>query len=167
MLTINLPNGVRAARVAGRIVFTFLTRAAQMNALKKCLAILLSLPLCIFLLTAHAEGGEGGGKEGKDNLHSKVEAITVNLQGTGNQYVQVELVLALANPGVDERVKKYMPVIRHKLIYLLTSKTAEQLGSSEGKRLLMDEAKSAINSALELPDKDGVTDVLFDSFIIQ
>jgi flagellar FliL protein len=161
---------MRAARGAGRIVPTFSTGAAQMNTRKKISGMLLSLLLSVFLLAAHAgEGGEGGGggKESKDNLHSKVEAIIVNLQGDSKQYLQVELVLALAKPEVDDRVKKYMPVIRHKLIYLLSNKRPEQLDSNEGKLQLAQEAKSAINSALELPEKDGVTDVLFGSFIIQ
>ena len=136
-----------------------------MNVLKNFSGIFLSLLLYAFLLTAHA--GEEGGKEGKDNLHSKVEAIIVNLQGEAKQYLQVELVLALAKPEVDDKIKKYMPVIRHKLIYLLSSKDGGQPGSNEGKLKLAQEARSAINGALELPDKDGVTDVLFNSFIIQ
>jgi flagellar basal body-associated protein FliL len=37
----------------------------------------------------------------------------------------------------------------------------------EGKQKLVQEAKKVINEALELREKDGVTDVLFSSFIIQ
>ena len=53
------------------------------------------------------------------------------------------------------------------MILLLSSKDANQLGSIEGKQKLVQESKVAINQALELPDKEGVTDVLFNSFIIQ
>lgn len=146
----------------------FLRALSGMNTPKKYLGYFSSLLLSVFLLTAHAgEGGEGGGKDNKNNLHSRVEVITVNLQGPAKQYVQVDLVLALAKSEVDDRVKKYMPVIRHSLILLLNSKSADQLGSSEGKQKLVLEAREAVNNALGLTDKEGVTDVLFSSFIIQ
>jgi len=127
---------------------------------------LLGILLLIASAACFAEGAgkaEGGGSE----LIAKVEAITVNLLGPSQQYIQVEMVLKLAKPEVAERVKLYMPVIRHKMILLLTSKEASQLGPIEGKQKLVQEAKDAVNDALEVSDKEGVTDVLFSSFIIQ
>jgi flagellar FliL protein len=126
-----------------------------------------SFLLSIFLSTAFSvsasEGGGGGGNE----LIARVEPITVNLMGPSQQYIQVEMSLKLAKPEVAEKVKLFMPVIRHKMILLLTSKEASQLGPIEGKQKLVQEAKEAINQALELSEKDGVTDVLFNSLIIQ
>jgi len=116
---------------------------------------------------ANAEEGGGKAEGGGNDLFAKVDAIVVNLMGPTQQYIQVEMTLKLAKPDVGDRVKLYMPVIRHKMILLLSSKDAAQLGSTEGKQKLVQESKVAVNQALGLSDKEGVTDVLFDSFIIQ
>ena len=129
------------------------------------------LLLAAFLLATsaiHAE--EGGGKSeggGKEALIAKVAPIIVNLAGPTQKYVQVEIIFKLAKPETGEKIKTYMPVIRHKLILLLSSKDANQLESSEGKQKLLQESKNAVNQAMGLTDKEGVTDVLFSSFIIQ
>ena len=122
--------------------------------------------LCVaFLLaTSTANASEGGSK---DSLNAKMEPIVVNLMGSEQQVIRVELVLQLAKQEVSEIVKLYMPVIRHKMILLLTSKDANQLGSFEGKQRLVMESKNAINQALGILDYEGVADVLFASFIIQ
>jgi flagellar FliL protein len=126
--------------------------------------------LGVFLLTAStADAEEGGSKAeggGKDLL-AKVDAIIVNLQGPPPKYVQVEMILKLAKPELAERVKSNMPVIRNKMILILSSKTASQLEPIEGKQKLIHESKDAINQGLGLTEKEGVTDVLFSSFIIQ
>jgi len=130
------------------------------------LAILIPPSLLVaFLLAAGAANAEEGGD--KNLLHAKLEPIVVNLLGPTRQYIQVEMVLKLAKPEIGERIKLYMPVIRHKMILLLSSKNVQQLGPSEGKQKLVQESKSAVNQALELTEKEGVTDVLFDSLIIQ
>lgn len=117
----------------------------------------------VFLLTANAANAE----EGRDSLHAKLEPITVNLVGPTRQYIQVEITLKLATPAMDEKIKTYMPVIRNQIILLLSSKDADQLGPTEGKQKLVRESRQAINHALGLKDMEGVTDVLFSSFIIQ
>jgi flagellar FliL protein len=116
---------------------------------------------------ASAEGGGGEGGPGANGLLAKVDAITVNLAGPTQQYIQVEMTLKLAKPEVSEKIKAFMPVIRHNMILLLTTKESAQLAPMEGKQKLVQEAKKVINEALELREKDGVTDVLFSSFIIQ
>jgi len=103
----------------------------------------------------------------KDSLHTKMEPIVVNLRGSDQQYIRVELILQLAKQEIDERVKLYMPVIRHKLIFLLTRMGTNQLDSVEGKQKLAQESKGIINQAIGLTDKEGIVDVLFSSFIIQ
>jgi len=148
--------------------FNFLS-VQKMNVLKKFATLFF---LAFFLLTTgvvNAEGGGEGGKEGGGGsaLLAKVEPIVVNLTGPTQQYIQVEMTLKLAKPEVAEKIKLYMPVIRHKMILLLTSKDAAELGPLEGKQKLLQQSKEAVNQALELSEKEGVTDVLFSSFIIQ
>jgi flagellar FliL protein len=120
------------------------------------------LILCCVSISAHAEEkkeGDGGGYE-------KLEPFTVNLVGL-RQMIQISLTLKPAKPDVSEKIKLFMPAIRHEIILLLSAKTPEQVQSSEGKQKLIVETRVAANRALGLTSKDGVADVLFESIIIQ
>jgi flagellar FliL protein len=124
--------------------------------------VFLLLALCCVSISANAEEkkeGDGGGYE-------RLEPFTVNLVGL-HQVIQVAVTLKPAKPEVGEKIKLYMPVIRHEIILLLSAKTPEQIQSSEGKQKLIVETRVAANRALGLTSKDGVADVLFESIIIQ
>ena len=140
-----------------------------MNLLKNFATLFLLVFLLLTIGVVSAEGGGEGGKEGGGGnaLLAKVDPIVVNLTGPTQKFIQVEMTLKLAKPEVAEKVKFYMPVIRHKMILLLTSKDAAELGPMEGKQKLLQQSKDAVNQALELSEREGVTDVLFSSFIIQ
>ena len=127
--------------------------------------ILLLMSL-FWVASAHASGHGGGGEGGGSSAYEKLEPFTVNLVGL-HQILQVALTLKLSKPESGEKVKFYMPVIRHEMILLLSDKTADQVQSPEGKLKLIQETKLAVNKAIELDEKEGVSDVLFDSFIIQ
>jgi flagellar FliL protein len=108
-------------------------------------------------------GGEGGGSSGG---YEKLEPFTVNLVGL-RQMIQISVTLKPAKADVSDKIKLYMPAIRHEIILLLSGKTVEQMQSSEGKQRLILETRYAANKALGLTSKDGVADVLFESIIIQ
>ena len=114
---------------------------------------------------AHAGGHESAGGGGA-SAYVKLEPFTVNLKDL-TQYLQVGITLKGATPETGEVISAYMPMIRHALILLLSSKDATQLSTLEGKTNLGDEAKKAINKAIGLTDKQGVSGILFESFIIQ
>ena len=126
---------------------------------------LLMLILASFLHTnwALAGGHESGGGA---SAYTKLDVFTVNLKDL-SQYLQVGITLKGATPETAETISAYMPVIRHALILLLSSKDATQLSTLEGKTSLGEEAKKAINKAIGLTDKQGVSGILFESFIIQ
>lgn len=129
--------------------------------LRRSLAFLFLIMFGV-LTSANAEekgGGEGGGYE-------RLEPFTVNLVGL-RQVIQVSVTLKPAKADVSDKIKLYMPVIRHEIILLLSAKTPEQVQSSEGKQKLILETRFAANKALGLTSKDGVADVLFESIIIQ
>lgn len=128
-----------------------------MDLLKSLAAFFLFM---FFLLTASTASASEGGI--KDNLQTKIEPIEVNFRGTAQQFIRVGLTLHLAKQEVDEKIKLYMPVIRHRLILLLASVDAKQLNSIEGKQKLV----HAINQAIGLTDTEGVVDVFFNSLII-
>lgn len=139
-----------------------------MKPLSKLNKILLSCALCLGVLIS----GQVTAKEGKEASAAgsvpmaRLEAFTVNLSGV-DRYLQVNIALQLASPEVAEKIKAYMPVVRHKMIVMLSSKESGELNSLEGKRNLMTEIKETINKALELKERDGVTDVFFENFVIQ
>jgi flagellar protein FliL len=127
----------------------------------------LAVMLCVSApLSLASEHGGGGGGEGGASAYARLEPFTVNLQGL-KQVLQVAITLKMAKPEAGEKVKVYMPAIRNDLIYLLSSKTPEELGTAEGKERLLTETKRTVNRSLELNSKEGVAEVLFESIIIQ
>ncbi|MFZ6654615.1 flagellar basal body-associated FliL family protein [Undibacterium sp. TJN19] len=124
-----------------------------------CLALSLSSGVAL-ANSGGKEGGAGGGST------AKLEAFTVNLSST-ERYLQLSMALQIANAEVSDRIKMFMPKLRHVLIVLLSSKDGEQLQSLEGKHKLMEEIKEGVNKTLELKEHDGVTDVFFENFVIQ
>jgi len=124
--------------------------------------IILTAALLIFSASAHANES----KEGGPSPYAKLEKLTVNLQGL-TQYLQVDMVLKVAKPEIAEAIKGWNPVIRHELILLLSSQKGEELATIEGKKKVMAAIKTAINKVLKVDAKEGVTDVLFESFVIQ
>lgn len=121
--------------------------------------------LSLSLAAVNANASEGGG-EGGGGAYTKLEPFTVNLVGL-TQVIQLVVTLKMAKPEAGEKVKLYMPVVRHNMILLLSSKSAEQVGSAAGKQQLIKETVAAVNHAIEENAKDGVADALFESIIIQ
>jgi flagellar FliL protein len=110
-----------------------------------------------------------GGKEASasgGSATTKLEPFTVNLS-TSERYLQVSLTLQLANAEIGEKIKVYMPVVRHFILLGLSSKEPAPLQTGEGKRELIEELRNAVNKALGVKEHDGVTDIFFENFVIQ
>ena len=125
-----------------------------------CLA--LTLPSGVVLANS---GGKDAGAAGAAST-AKLEAFTVNLAST-ERYLQLSMALQIASAEVSDKIKMFMPKVRHTLILLLSSKEGEQLQSLDGKHQLMEEIKNGVNKTLDLKEHDGVTDVFFENFVIQ
>jgi flagellar FliL protein len=152
----------------------------------------------LFLLA----GPSGEHKEAKPQpvkapLFVNLEPFTVNLQPEdGDKFLQVITTLKIADKAVEDRVKVYMPEMRHRILLLLSGKKPSQIGTPEGRELLATEIRDELNRILAIADgknakastptkpigkvsatfpadnhtgtRDGaVTGVLFTSFIIQ
>ncbi|MFZ6874272.1 flagellar basal body-associated FliL family protein [Undibacterium sp. Di27W] len=124
------------------------------------------LCLALFMQTGLASANSGGSASAGGGSTAKLEAFVVNLSTT-ERYLQLSMALQIANAEVSEKIKMFMPKVRHTLILLLSSKDGEQLQSLEGKHQLMEEIKDRVNKTLELKEHDGVTDVFFENFVIQ
>jgi flagellar FliL protein len=112
-----------------------------------------------------ANSGGGSASAGAGNS-AKLEPFIVNLSSF-EKYLQVSLTLQVATPEMAEKVKLLMPMIRHGLILILSSKEASQLQSGEGKIEVIDEIKEKVNKLLQVKEHDGVSDIFFENFIIQ
>jgi flagellar FliL protein len=124
-----------------------------------------SLLAAMLLLSASAQASGGGGGGGP-SPYVKLETFTVNLQGL-TQYLQVDMSLKVADPKLADSIKGWNPIIRHELILVLSSQSGQELATLAGKQKVMGLIKAAVNKVLKLDAKEGVTDVLFESFVIQ
>ena len=131
---------------------------------------LASFILCLFVtglssfFPAYA-GGHGGG-EGGGAGYVKIESFTVNLQG-GTQYLQISMSVLGGTPEVGASIVARMPIVRHELILVLSNQEADVIRTSQGKLDLMEQIKEAVNKAIEKKGHDGVTEVLFENFVVQ
>ncbi|MCD2515666.1 flagellar basal body-associated protein FliL [Massilia sp. G4R7] len=98
-----------------------------------------------------------------------VEAFTVNLQPeNGEQYLQVQFTLQVEGAEQATVIKDNMAIVRNRVLLLLSSKKASEIATLEGKQQLAAEIQAVITDPFEKGgDEQGVSDVLFTSFIIQ
>jgi flagellar FliL protein len=120
---------------------------------------------------APAKGAKAAKQEpAKPPVFVTLEPFTVNLQhgDSSSQYLQVGLVLKISDDAVAEAIKLYMPEIRNRVLLLLSSKSAGDLATAEGKKTLSTELAHEILQPLtgKVPAK-GLDSVLFTSFVIQ
>lgn len=114
----------------------------------------------------------------------KLEPFTVKLQSEGQDaYLQTTPELRVLDAQVGEKVKQYMPEIRHRVLLILAAKKSSELASPQGVQQLSNEMRDEINTIVGEPrrkgkaaaagpaDKAGPDDpvqaVLFTSFIVQ
>lgn len=100
-------------------------------------------------------------------IFEKMDTFVVNLAGGSGALLQVEMQAQLLDIESKKTLVEYMPKIRSGLILLLSSKTAEELASADGKVRLKAQVKKIINESIDLPGQEPVESVLFTSFIIQ
>jgi len=130
--------------------------------MKKILVVLLLGCLYLSATTVHAASDKGGG----GTLYVKLGVFTVNLLNI-EEYLQVEITVKLAAVGALDSVKSRLPYVKHEVILLLSTQESQSLSTLAGKQKLIEQTKTAVNTALKLDPRDGITDVLFESFIIQ
>jgi flagellar basal body-associated protein FliL len=113
----------------------------------------------------------GAGAESKDKSVVKKEAtfemepFVVNLAGPQpGRYLRASLSLVLNNGHDKHNVKQSSSRLRHELIMLLSSKTAESLLAAEGKSELREEIVERINTAA---GEDLIYEVYFRELLIQ
>jgi len=113
--------------------------------------------------------------------------FTVKLQTEQQEaYLQAEVQLRVLDTAAQEMLKQYDPELKHRIMLILLTKKASELGTAQGVQRLSNEIRDTVNRTLEPPAaKKGqdkaepkepgdvaapdapVQAVLFTSFIIQ
>jgi flagellar FliL protein len=96
-----------------------------------------------------------------------LDTFTVNLQG-GEQYLQTDITLQVADQAQVEAIKLYMPRVRSRLLTLLSSKHADELVTADDKKQLTQDILAQVKQPFDPKGRpQDVSDVLFTSFVIQ
>jgi flagellar FliL protein len=107
--------------------------------------------------------------EAKPPTFVTLEPFTVNLQQeNGDHFLQTGIVVQVADSKAADAMKTYMPIIRSKLLLLLSSKAPSELASLEGKKKLVAEIIATVRDSLPgtTPDR-GIENAYISSFVIQ
>ncbi len=94
----------------------------------------------------------------------------MNLQREDTQppYLQIGLSLKLTDDALAAPIKLHMPEIRSRILLLLMGKTASELATPEGKKVLAEQlAREIIQAVPDSTAATGLESVLFTSFLIQ
>ncbi|HEY4372981.1 MAG TPA: flagellar basal body-associated FliL family protein [Burkholderiales bacterium] len=118
---------------------------------------------------------EASKKEKKPSVFTALDPFTVNLADRDrDHYLQIGLTYEVAGKDVEEEVKAQMPLIRSHILLLLTSKTATELATAQGKAKLAGELIAVArqpmadaHAAGAQGADHGIVNVHFSAFIIQ
>ncbi len=120
-----------------------------------------------------AEGAPAGGAETKaaagKPIFVTLDPFTVNLaEEGGDHYLQVGIVYQVSDDRTGDAIKLHMPILRNRLLLLLSAKRPSELVTADGKKKLVDELVVAARESLPgtSPDR-GVTSALLGAFVIQ
>jgi len=98
-----------------------------------------------------------------------LEPFTVNLiEENGDHYLQVGIVYQMADDKAVDMAKVHLPVLRNRLLLLLSSKRPSELASLEGKNKLVAELIGAARESIPSGSPErGVVGAYLSAFVIQ
>jgi flagellar FliL protein len=98
-----------------------------------------------------------------------IEPFTVTVQSPDRErMVHVALTLRVSDEQSRQRIEKYMPEVRSRILLLMSSQTPEVLQTPQGKVDLSGAILKTVNKPFSpIPDGQYVTDVLFTAFVVQ
>lgn len=104
--------------------------------------------------------------EARSGLLVELKPFVVNLSGDHrSRYLRLALELEISTAKQEEEIKKRLPQIRNRLIFLLSSKTFDDVSQVEGKYRLQDEITQNVNDVLGIAT--AVQRTYFTDFIVQ
>ncbi|MBI3561391.1 MAG: flagellar basal body-associated FliL family protein [Gammaproteobacteria bacterium] len=131
------------------------------------LRIFLTITAGVFCVVVQASSGSG--EAGASPYYEITTPFVVNLQDeTATKFLQVNAQLRLNRPDLKSQVTRYLPMIQHSMMLLLSEQDAKVIRSVEGKQKLREQALKEIQTVLEKETGEPVVaEVLFTGFIIQ
>ena len=94
-----------------------------------------------------------------------LQPFVVNLSGdNGRRYLRVVIQLQMKGSKAKEEFEKNLGQMRNRLLFLLSSKTFEDIGSIQGKYQLQEEISKSINEAV---GTSVVEKTYFTEFVVQ
>ena len=88
-------------------------------------------------------------KENAPPIYIPLDEMIVNLPGRGGEhYLQTKIVLRTNDSSTEGKIKNFMPVIRDKIITVLSSRQMQELATVEGKVMMAREIALVINSII-------------------
>lgn len=135
----------------------------------KRMITMITILLSMLAYSTGASANSGGGSAsasagGAPTAH--LEPFVVNLSSF-DRYLQAVITLQVSATEVADKIKTYMPVVRHVVILTLSNKESADVQSSSGKKALVEELREKLNKALNAKEHEGVSDVFFENFVIQ
>ncbi|MFA6144027.1 MAG: flagellar basal body-associated protein FliL [Sulfurimonas sp.] len=115
---------------------------------------------------AHVADGEHSAEGGTEiGLMFPLETFTVNLLSeSGKRYLKVDMTLEMEGEELSPELEEKKPVFRDIIIRQLTSKSLEEISTTQGKEKLKDGIITDLNKRL----KDGkIKNIYFTSFVVQ
>jgi flagellar FliL protein len=94
-----------------------------------------------------------------------LDSFIVNLAGAGGRnYLKIDISLELSDPAVQQEIANKLPKIRDAILLILSTKTFDDVKTSQGKMLLKEDILMRINDALT---SGSVENLYFTSFVVQ
>ena len=82
-------------------------------------------------------------------IYIPLDEIVVNLPGRGGEhYLQTKIVLRTADSKTEGKIKDFLPLIRDRIITVLSSRQMQELATVEGKTQMAKEVALVINSII-------------------
>jgi flagellar FliL protein len=108
-------------------------------------------------------------EKAKPPVFQTLEPFTVNLaEENGDHYLQMSVVYQVADEKAVEQLKTYLPVIRNRILLLLSSKRPSELATPEGKQKLVAELVAAARESIPgSADTSAVSGAYLGAFVIQ
>ncbi|MDR0806640.1 MAG: flagellar basal body-associated protein FliL [Enterobacteriaceae bacterium] len=103
-------------------------------------------------------------------VYVPLETFTVSLKpesDNSDHVLYIGLTLRLQDNQAKETLEKFLPEVRSRLLLLFAQQTATTLTTDDGKVQLIEQIKNTISDPLAGKQSVGVTDVLFNAFILR
>ena len=98
-----------------------------------------------------------------------LDPFTVSLQSRdAERILHVRLTLRINDDVSRERLERYMPEVRSRVLMVLSSQSPDTIITSQGKAELADALRATLQAPFApLTDRQAVRDVLFTEFVVQ